>query len=357
MLPALVWACVELSRGHAWQAQLFDSAVVVAAVAVCLTYVIGVAKGAGAVRPYPRWSHAAFSAGIGAVLLALESPLAELARGLFLVRQIEDVLLGIVAPILIVLAAPVPVLTGGLRVLTGGGVVAGADESKKRGVDVLGEAVLATALFVAVSFVWLYPPFQNSAVDSTAIQGVLEGSMLIAGLLFWSRIFDLRPLEAEAGYGKRLMMLWVAALCHIGIGGYLTMKSEVLYPAYGVAERLFGIAALTDETVGGFIFWVPSAILCLAAAIMVIHLWGRHEDRVWAEYLTWSPSNSAILAFPTTAAELIARARPKNRALAVAMVAFSLAVFGWTIFSGVLNHLNASRGSIHVRRSLTSRER
>lgn len=355
VLPAAVWLWVELGRSRRWHGWTSGAAIVVAAVAVCLAYGIGVAKGTGADRPYPRWSHAAFAAGVGTVLLALEPPLAELTRRLFLARQFDDVLLGIVAPVLVVLAAPGPVLIGGLRAAARRSAVVHVDSAKERGIDVPGEAVLATALFIGVSTVWLYPPFQDFAVASSTIQAALQGSMLATGLVFWSRIFDFRPLAAEAGYGKRLMMLWIASLAHIGVGAYLTMKSEILYLAYGAAERQFGIAALTDETIGGFIFWVPSAILCLAAAIMVIHLWGRHEDRVWAEYSTWPPSNSAILMYPTTAAELIARARPKNRSLAVAVVAFALAVFGLTIFSGVLNHLNASRGSMHTRRSPTSR--
>ncbi len=355
VVTAATWACMVLLPDRAWHARISDSAILGAGVAVCLTYAIGVTKGAGTSHPYPRWSHVAFAVGIGMLLLALESPLAELARSLFLLQQVEDGLLAIVSPIIVALAAPLPVLIGGLRGLVGSSVIARSDDDKEGGFDFPGGTVLATVLFIGISVVWLYPPFQDSAVNSAGIQGVLEASMLAAGLLFWSRILDFRLLKAGAGYGTRLMMLWVASLAHVGIGAYLTMKSEILYPAYGASERLFGIAALTDETVGGFIFWVPSAILCLAAAILVIHLWGKHEERVWAEHSAWSPSNSAILAFPTTGAELVARARPKNRSLAMVVVAFSVAVFGLTIFSGVLNHLNTSRGGMHMRRSRTSR--
>jgi putative membrane protein len=166
-----------------------------------------------------------------------------------------------------------------------------------------------------------------------------------AALLFWSFIFDFRPLPAGAGYGSRLMMLWITSLAHIAIGAYLTVKTEILYSAYGAAGRPFGISALTDETVGGFIIWVPRALLCLAAIIMVIHLWGRHEDRIWARYSNWSSSNSAALLFPTTGEQLIAQARPKNRALAIVVASFVVAVFGFTIFGGILNHINNGRRS------------
>ena len=226
VLPAAVWLWVELGRGRRWHGWTSGAAIVVAAVAVCLAYGIGVAKGTGADRPYPRWSHAAFAAGVGTVLLALEPPLAELTRRLFLARQFDDVLLGIVAPVLVVLAAPGPVLIGGLRAAARRSAVVHVDSAKERGIDVPGEAVLATALFIGVSTVWLYPPFQDFAVASSTIQAALQGSMLATGLVFWSRIFDFRPLAAEAGYGKRLMMLWIASLAHIGVGAYLTMKSE-----------------------------------------------------------------------------------------------------------------------------------
>jgi putative membrane protein len=325
---------------HGWA---FDPIIIAAAALVCVIYAVGVARGAASSISLRRLRHAAFAAGIATVLLALEAPLGALARQLFLARQIQDLLLGIVAPILIVLAMPGGALIGGLSGETPSNASSYQTDDTELRADSLWRNAGATALSIGVLYVWLYPPFQNAAVTSSFTELALNVTTFGAALLFWSFIFDFRPLPAGAGYGSRLMMLWITSLAHIAIGAYLTVKTEILYSAYGTGGRLFDINALTDETVGGFIIWVPSALLCLAAIIMVIHLWGRHEDRIWARYSGWSSSNSAAVLFPTTGEQLIALARPKNRALAIVVASFVIAVFGFTIFGGILNHINNGR--------------
>jgi putative membrane protein len=321
----------------------FDPVIIAAAALVCLIYAMGVARGATSTISLPRWRHAAFAAGIGTVLLALEAPLGALARQFFLARQIQDLLLGIVAPVLIVLAMPRAPLISGLSGEAPSNAPSYETDDAELRADSLWRNAGATALSIGVLYVWLYPPFQNAAVTSSLAEMALNVTTLGAAFLFWSVIFDFRSLPAGAGYGSRLMMLWITSLSHIAIGAYLTVKTEVLYSAFSTAGRLFDISALTDETVGGFIIWVPSALLCLAAIIMVIHLWGRHEDRIWAKYSGWSSSNSAALLFPTTGQQLIALARPKNRTLAIVVATFVVAVFGFTIFGGILNHINNER--------------
>jgi putative membrane protein len=166
--------------------------------------------------------------------------------------------------------------------------------------------------------------------------------MLAAGLLFWWRIFDLRPAPVGLSYGKRLMMLWLVILSNIALGAYTTLKTEVLYSTYDTVGRLFDVGPLTDETIGGFVIWMPSSMMCLLAVILVIHAWGRHETQLDAKRLEWSPSNSAALLYPTTGKMLVEVARPKNRSLAIGILIFVCAVLGSAIFVGYLNHLNGA---------------
>lgn len=330
-------------RWHGW---IVDPLVVVAAGLIGLVYGLGACSGAASNSPLGRWRHLAFASGIGVVLLSLESPLAAMADHLFLVRQMQDLVFRIVGPILILIAAPGGALLGGLPASIRARLPLQQVDDELRP-DSLLQIASATGLSICVLYVWLLPDLQNAAVTNPFAALMLNATTFGAALLFWSCIFDFRQLPAGAGYGRRIMMLWVASLAHIAVGAYLTVKSEILYAAYGLTDRLFDINPLTDETVGGFVIWVPSALLCLAAAIMLIHLWGRHEDRVWADNSKWSSSNSAALLFPTTGEALVTLARPKNRAMATAVVAFVIAVFGMTILSGVLNHLNNERPSPH----------
>ena len=318
----------------AWNRWSVEPAVILPIVLVCLAYALGALRRRAPLSAAQLWRHASFAAGMATLWLTLASPLDGMALHLYLMQQIQDALLIILVPILLVVATPGATLAAGLP------LAMPALPPIAR--TLFGSATFTTALFVAAVFVWQYPPLHNAAILSAGLRAGMRLSLLGAGLLFWARIFDPAPAPIGLGYGRRLMMLWIVALSHIGLGAYLTLKSEVLYAAYDVTGRLFGVSPLTDEATGGFIIWVPSALLCLAAAIMVIHLWGRHEDQVWNARPAWSASNADALLYPTTGEALIELARPKNRKLAIGVVGFVFAVYAMTIFAGVLNHLRAA---------------
>jgi putative membrane protein len=255
-------------------------------------------------------------------------------------------LLRMIGPMLIALSAPQAMLVAGLPAVLRRGALAPvmAARALRAIFAFLSNAAVVTALFVAALYIWQYPPFHNTAILDDGVHYTMHVTMLAAGLVFWWRVFDQRPAPMGLSYGTRLMMLWIVTLTQIGLGAYTTLKGEVLYPAYDTVGRLFGINPLTDELIGGFIIWVPSSMMCLLAAILVIHMWGMQETRAEEKRLA-SPASLALT--PTTGAELMAQARPKNRMLAVGVAAFAISVFGLAIFVGVLNHLNGeTRGGL-----------
>lgn len=328
-----------------WNRWSFEPDIIVPTLLVCFVYGRGVLQRKAVRKALQLWRHSSFSAGMVSVYLSLESPLDGLADHLFWAHQIQHLLLRMAGPMLIALSMPQAMLISGSPPVLRRTVLAPVTGSRAlRGFfSTLTDPSVVTGLFVAALYVWQYPSLHNAAIVNDGIHYSMHVTMLAAGLLFWWRIFDMRPMPVGLGYGSRLMMLWVATLSRIGLGAYLTLKTELLYPAYDVAGRLFGINPLADEAAGGFIIWVPSAMMFLAAAILIIHMWGLHEDRVWAARSAWSPSNSDALLYPTTGEALIELARPKNRKLAVGVVGFALVVFAMTIFAGVLNHLNNAR--------------
>ena len=206
------------------------------------------------------------------------------------------------------------------------------------------DPVVVTALFVAALYAWQYPPFHNAAILDDTVHDWMHFTMLAAGLLFWWRIFELRPAPAGLGYGSRLMMLLIVMLSQIGLGAYTTLKGDVLYPAYDAVGRAFSIPPLTDEMIGGFIIWAPSCMMCVVAVIIVVHMWGSYETRIDEKRASGALSPAAMRLIPTTGAALVARAQPKNRGMAIGLCAFIVSVFVAAFVVGVLNHLNAHGG-------------
>jgi putative membrane protein len=332
-----------------WTSWEFEPEIFILALLACLIYAAGIVRRPATSDRLRLWRHAAFFGGVAAVFVSLESPIDAMADHLFWMHQIQHMLLRMIGPMLIALAAPQAMLISGLpSALRRGALAPFAGSGALRQIfSFLINATVVTALFIAALYVWQYPPYHNAAILNDGIHYTMHVTMLAAGLLFWWRIFDMRPPPMGLGYGTRLMMLWIATLAQIGLGAYTTLKSEVLYPAYDVIGRLFDVNPLTDETIGGFIIWVPSSMMCLLAAILVIHLWGVQETRADEKRLAWSALNSAGLRYPTTGAELVAQARPKNRILAIGVIGFAISMFGLAIFIGVLNHLNGeTRGGL-----------
>ena len=326
----------------------FEAAVSAAIALFCLTYWSGSKRYVNRTQPASRLPHLLFGGGIAAMALALLPPISSMAGHLFWIQQVQSLTLRMVSPMLIVLAAPSATLIAGLPARWRKRFPVQEDDSffmddtpPRGAIASFSHPAVVTALFIGVFAFWQIPFCLNAAVLNAAVADVMVLTLLASGLLYWWRALDPRSPPLGPGYGARLGMLLFATLTQIGLGAYLTVKTVVLYPAYDTAGRLFHTAALNDETMGGAVIWVPGSIICVFAAIAIIHLWGRHETRVDARRTSWSGSNSDALLFPTTGDALVENARPKNRILAIGAAAFAIAMFAFVIVSGVLNHMDS----------------
>ena len=345
--PAAGWA--QGSAGSAdgdWNVWALTPDIVIPTLLVLAVYVSGMVRRGAPATGARAWRHVAFLSGVAAVFLSLESPIDGLAGHLFSMHQIQHLLLRMIGPMLIALAAPQATLISGLpptvRRMTLPPLL-GNRVTRGLFAPLVNPAVL-TALFIAALYVWELPRFHNAAILDERIHYTMHITMLAAGLLFWWRIFDVRPAPMSTPYGTRLMMLWIVTLSNIALGAYTTLKTTLLYPAYDVVGRLFHVPPLVDESIGGFIIWVPGSMMCLVAIIVVVNLWGRHETRMDAvrERLM---STGAGAAYPTTGAALVEGARLKNRTLAIGFSAFAFVMFAAAILIAVLNHLTGMQAS------------
>lgn len=357
----------ELTDKTASRAWDFTPDIVIATGLALAIYINGMVRRRTTLRRTPVERHLLFFAGVAAVFLALQSPIDPIADRLFFVHQIQHLLLRMLAPMLIALSAPEALLTAGLPRRVRRTVM--APVASNRGVrelfSVLGHPAVATVLFIAALYVWQIPRIHDFAILNDGVHYVMHVTMLLAGLLFWWLIFDRRPPKSALDmddydhpwwrlfgrhsphglrYGVRIMMLWMVILSNILLGAATTIKTAELYPAYDVHGRLFGYSALTDEQIGGFIIWMPSSMMCVLAVLFVLHLLGLFETRLDARRRSGAGSNAVAALYPTTAAELIARARPKNRAMAVAFSFFVASVFATATMVGVLDYASHNGG-------------
>ena len=275
--------------------------------------------------------HFAFFGGLAALFLALQSPIERISDHLFIVHQVEHMLLRTVAPMLLVLSAPQAALLRGLPHWARRHVVAPLLGSRTfHALGALGHPAAATALFIGTTYFWMIPRYHDLAILDEPVHYLWHTTLLLSGLIFFWRLLDPRPYPLGASLGARLFMFWLAAMGNILLGSYLSFKSGVLYHAYDEMGRLWAISPLTDETIGGLTMWIPGSMMFAVTAMLMIHRWARQEDRSAARRGNGSET--------MTVAEFLSRRRSANRKMAIGLLCFAATVLAITFTTVVIYH-------------------
>jgi putative membrane protein len=237
----------------------------------------------GALRgPRPTAMRAmAFVAGLTALFAALISPIEPLADHIFAVHQVEHMLLRTLGPMLIFLAQPQAALMrglpGGLRRGVAGSIVSNGPVQLLFGT--LRQPVIATILFLAASYFWMLPRFHDLAILDMPVHYLWHMSLLAAGLIWFSVIFDQRRPPHGPALGTRLAMFVAAALGNIVLGAFLTFKGQAIYSAYTTLGHFWHVPMAMDERTGGAIMWMPGTMMFAVCAGIVLYRWAREEER------------------------------------------------------------------------------
>ncbi|MDE1930518.1 MAG: cytochrome c oxidase assembly protein [Alphaproteobacteria bacterium] len=331
-IPSVLRADHVLPRSALWTDWPITPGITLCLLASAWLYIAGQREG-GAVtadRPSAR-HHLAFFSGLAAIFLALQSPIDPLADHLFVVHQVEHMLLRTGGPMLLMLAAPQAALMRGLpswvrrRVLApllGNPVV--------RALGILGQPAIATALFVGTTYFWMIPHYHDLAIVDEPIHYLWHTTLLISGLIFFWRLLDTRPYPLSASLGVRLCMFWFASMGNILLGSYLSFKHGMLYHAYDAMGR-YWLSPSVDEQFGGLTMWIPGSMMFAATSMLMIYRWARQEERVAARRQNVGPAAPTI-------AEFVASRRSANRKMAVGLLAFAASVLIISLSVALTDH-------------------
>jgi cytochrome c oxidase assembly factor CtaG len=220
---------------------------------------------------FPVWRLLSFAAGLGAIFLAIASPLDAFGGLLLQVHMIQHLLLMMVAPPLILAGAPyLPILSGLPRLFTR--EVLGPFliwTPLKRIGHFLFHPVFCWAAFTSSNVLWHVPMFYELALNSPGWHQVEHLCFLATGLLFWWHLVVPWPSRAAWPRWAMIPYLILADLQNTGLAAFLTFCDRVLYPTYQQAPRLWGSNPLDDQVIAGTIMWVPGSIIFLVPAAFI----------------------------------------------------------------------------------------
>ena len=225
------------------------------------------------IRGDAQVSHLVFYAlALAAIGSALLSPLDDLASYLLIAHMAQHELLMMLAPPLILLAKPVPVLMWGLgesfRIQTGN--LLSRNSITRRVRDFLGWMPIAWSLYVVNLWAWHYPVFYEAALRVGWIHDLEHILFFLTALVFWWPVIQPVSRPAPIQYGLRIVYLFLAATQDALLAGLIALSSEILYPHYEAALRLWDLTAREDQIGGGIVmFAVGSATYAVAILVVV----------------------------------------------------------------------------------------
>jgi putative membrane protein len=233
-----------------------------------------------------------FQLGLLLALAALISPLAYWSHRLVWVRSLQDLLLAVAAPGLIVLGAPwlalrraalgVPWLAlrraAWWRAATRHGGARGP--GRPAGAGTPGRAARPVAVAVAFNAAWCawhLPALYDAAAVHPAVLALEAASYLGLGVLFWRELIGSWPHRARLSPLGRLALLVPTVAVGSVLGMVGVFSSGVLYPAYlGGAHHTFSLVA--DQQVGGAVLWLLILPAYSVTAVALTLAWLNEEE-------------------------------------------------------------------------------
>jgi putative membrane protein len=246
----------------------FEPATIAAALLVGAAYARRARRLAGRGRGLPPWRQAAFYAGIAVLLLALISPIDTLGETrLFYAHMVQHLLIGEVAPLLILLGVSGPLLRPLLAIPA---------IARLRW---LLNPLIALPLWAFNFYVWHLPVLYEAALRSDALHAFEHGCFFWAGVFMWGALLE--PLPGPSWFDSGAKMTYVLLVRALGcaiLGNVFIWEGTPFYPWYAAGERAWGIAPIADQQIGGAIMFVWGALITIVLFSWMFLRWIREAE-------------------------------------------------------------------------------
>jgi putative membrane protein len=204
---------------------------------------------------------AAFLGGLGAIGLAVASPLDALAGSSIVAHMAQHQLLMMIAPPLLWLGAPVgPMLRGLPRGPRRAAARALAAPMVARATQALARPGVGWIAFVLGFWGWHLPVLYELALRSHGWHHVEHACFLGTAMLFWRPVILAWPARASWPRWTMIPYLLLADVQNTVLAAILTFADRAIYASYGLA----------DQSLAGVLMWVTGSVVFLLAAVWLV---------------------------------------------------------------------------------------
>jgi putative membrane protein len=205
--------------------------------------------------PVPAVRRASFWAGIGLVVIALNSPVDSLGeRHFFFVHMLQHVILGDLAPLCFVVGMTGPIL----RPVLG---LPGFDRLR-----VLAHPLVALPLWALDLYLWHIPFLYDGALHHDSVHALEHFLFFVCGCLMWEPVIETLPAPEWFGTGVKVGYVLAVRLLETILGNVFMWSSSMFYGVYRHAPE-WGITPAHDLNLGGIVMMAEGSIVTLATLV------------------------------------------------------------------------------------------
>jgi cytochrome c oxidase assembly factor CtaG len=234
--------------------------VLMPALAFAALYLVAARRVAG---HWPLRRTAAYLAGIGCILVALQSGIDAYDDQLLSIHMVQHLLLLVAAPPLLLAGRPLILALRSVPPRRRARLAGAIDRSR-----VVTAPLPALGLFAAVILLTHLPAFYDATLRHPLLHDAEHVLYIMAGLLMWSPLLDGDPVPRHRLSGLGKLGYLIAAMMPMAlVGAYLNRHASLFYPPYGPPARTLGISAIDDQAQAGAIMWVASGVIMTALGL------------------------------------------------------------------------------------------
>ena len=221
--------------------------------------------------------------GMFLLFISTNSGLAVYSTYLFSMHMLTHMLLSMAVPLLLVLGAPVTLLSRAVAPRKDNSI--GPRELvlkivHSRYLRMLGHPVVAAVIFAVSLIVFYYSPLFGWALREHLGHQLMILHFVLSGYLFVQSIVGIDPSPHNPPYPFRLIIVLATMAFHAFFGIALITGTGLLVPEwFGAMGREWGPDPLSDQQRGGELAWGLGEFPTLMLAIMVTWSWSRSDDR------------------------------------------------------------------------------
>ncbi len=257
-----------------WEVEPQIAAVLAVAAAAYLTGVVHLRRNGGA---WPIGRAVLWLLGLVTILIATSSAVGVYDGALFTAHSIQHLLLQMLAPVPLALAAPI---TLALRALPRPGRRALLSVLHSRLVRFITKPLVAFAAFVISPFVLYYSPLYEATLRNDLLHNLSHAHYVALGLLMFSILLGLDPLPNRMPYIYRFLMIFALGPVHVLLGVPIMMGNEIFaVDYYTELARSWGPTMLEDQQTGGGLLWVFGDVVVVAFLGGMFAHWLRSDER------------------------------------------------------------------------------